>query len=97
MRRHDPFLKLLYRAGARDAASLFFPDLARLIDWDHLRWIDKEAPLLGDSPGSMAWALTSWMRQQAPRAELRLDVMGKITGVGARYTTPIVLGIDVVF
>ena len=31
-RRHDPFLKRLYRAGTRDALSLFFPE-----QWDRLR------------------------------------------------------------
>jgi hypothetical protein len=46
-RHHDPFLKLLYRAGARDAVALFFPDLAARIDWDRIEWIDKEVPIRG--------------------------------------------------
>ena len=41
-RRHDPFLKRLYRAGTRDALTRFFPDLAARIDWEHWQWIDKE-------------------------------------------------------
>lgn len=52
-RRHDPFLKLLYRAGARDAVTLFFPDLAANIDWPSLRWIDKEVPIPGVRPRSV--------------------------------------------
>lgn len=46
-RRHDPFLKRLYRAGARDALTLFFPDLAASIDWREFRWIDKEIVIPG--------------------------------------------------
>lgn len=52
-RRHDSFLKLLYRAGARDAVTLFFPDLAALIDWQRLQWIEKEVPILGETPRSI--------------------------------------------
>src|SRR5438046_2306452 len=52
-RRHDPFLKLLYRTGARDAVSLFFPHLAARIDWEKLEWIEKEVPILGSSPRSV--------------------------------------------
>jgi hypothetical protein len=44
-RRHDPFLKLLYRAGARDVVTLFFPDTATRIDWRRLQWIEKEVPI----------------------------------------------------
>jgi hypothetical protein len=44
-RRHDPFLKLLYRAGARDTVTLFFPDVAARIDWRRLQWIEKEVPI----------------------------------------------------
>jgi len=47
MRQHDPFLKRLYKAGARDAVALFFPDLAAHIDWDKIEWIDKEVPIEG--------------------------------------------------
>jgi hypothetical protein len=46
-RRHDPFLKRLYRAGTRDALHLFFPDLAGRIDWSQWEWLDKEVPILG--------------------------------------------------
>ncbi len=46
-RRHDPFLKRLYRLGARDALTLFLPDLAEKFDWDQWQWIDKELPILG--------------------------------------------------
>ena len=46
-RRHDPFLKRLYRAGTRDALHLFFPDLATRIDWSQWVWLDKEVPILG--------------------------------------------------
>jgi hypothetical protein len=46
-RRHDPFLKRLYRAGTPDAVALFLPQLARRIDWRHLQWIDKEVPIRG--------------------------------------------------
>src|SRR5262249_38947494 len=52
-RRHDPFLKLLYRAGARDAVTLFFPSLAARIDWEQLEWIETEVPILGASPRSV--------------------------------------------
>src|SRR5690242_3800188 len=52
-RRHDPFLKLLYRAGARDAVTLFFPDVAARIDWSKLHWIEKEVPILGAPPRSV--------------------------------------------
>jgi hypothetical protein len=44
-RRHDAFLKLLYRVGARDAVALFFPHLAVLIDWSEIRWVEKEIPI----------------------------------------------------
>jgi hypothetical protein len=46
-RRHDPFLKRLYRAGTRDALTLFLPHLAARIDWDQWEWLDKEVPILG--------------------------------------------------
>jgi hypothetical protein len=46
-RRHDPFLKRLYRAGTPDAISLFLPHLADRIDWSHWQWIDKEVPIKG--------------------------------------------------
>jgi hypothetical protein len=52
-RRHDSFLKLLYRAGARDVITLFFPDLAIHIDWERLQWIEKEVPILGERPRSI--------------------------------------------
>jgi hypothetical protein len=48
MRRpHDPFLKRLYRAGTRDALTLFLPHLAARIDWSQWEWLDKEVPILG--------------------------------------------------
>lgn len=46
-RRHDPFLKRLYRAGTRDALTLFLPHLAARIDWNQWEWLDKEVPILG--------------------------------------------------
>ena len=46
-RRHDPFLKRLYRAGVRDALTLFLPQLAVRLDWSHWQWLDKEIPILG--------------------------------------------------
>jgi hypothetical protein len=46
-RRHDPFLKRLYRAGTRDALTLFLPHLAARIDWSQWEWLDKEVPILG--------------------------------------------------
>jgi hypothetical protein len=62
-RRHDPFLKLLYRATARDAITFFFPVLATLA--------------ASDNPA--AWALAAWMRQRRPgRVELRLRLVEKI-------------------
>ncbi len=54
MRQHDPFLKRLYRAGARDALTLFFPDLAARIDWGQVEWIDKEIPIEGDGTDTRA-------------------------------------------
>lgn len=47
MRRHDPFLKALYKAGARDAVSLFFPGLASCVNWETIEWLDKEVPIIG--------------------------------------------------
>jgi hypothetical protein len=61
-RRHDPFLKLLYRAGARDAVTLFFPDLAAHIDWEKLQWIEKEVPILGEQPRSIVADLVGLTR-----------------------------------
>jgi hypothetical protein len=61
-RRHDPFLKLLYRAGAGDAVTLFFPDLAAHIDWDRLQWIEKEVPILGEKPRSIVADLVGLTR-----------------------------------
>ena len=46
-RRHDPFLKRLYRAGTRDALTLFLPHLAARIDWSQWEWLDKEVLILG--------------------------------------------------
>jgi hypothetical protein len=62
VRRHDPFLKLLYRAGARDAISLFFPELAAHIDWPALRWIDKEVAIPGARPRSVVADLVDLTR-----------------------------------
>jgi len=59
---HDPFLKLLYRAGARDAVTLFFPDLAGHIDWEKLQWVEKEVPILGQSPRSVVADLVGLTR-----------------------------------
>ena len=53
-KRHDPFLKLLYKAGARDAVRLFFPDLASHIDWERVQWVDKEVPVLSSEDGTRA-------------------------------------------
>jgi hypothetical protein len=52
-RRHDSFLKRLYRAGTRDALTLFFPDLAARIDWGHWQWIDKEMIIRGKRRGAV--------------------------------------------
>ena len=38
---------LFYRAGTRDALTLFFPYLAARIDWRQWEWLDKEVPILG--------------------------------------------------
>jgi hypothetical protein len=46
-RSHDPFLKRLYRAGTRDALTLFLPHLAARIDWNQWEWLDKEVLILG--------------------------------------------------
>src|SRR5205823_10651601 len=61
-RRHDPFLKQLYRAGARDAVSLFFPVLAAHVDWESLQWIEKEVPILGSAPRSVVADLVGLTR-----------------------------------
>lgn len=66
-RRHDPFLKLLYRAGARDAVTLFFPELAARIDWEALQWIDKEVPLRGDPSRSVVADLVGLTRDREGR------------------------------
>jgi hypothetical protein len=60
--RHDPFLKLFYRAAARDAVTLFFPDLAARIDWQSLQWIEKEVPILSDPPRSIVADLVGLTR-----------------------------------
>jgi hypothetical protein len=52
-RRHDPFLKRLYRAGTQDALTLFFPDIAARIDWAHWHWIDKEIVIRSRRPRSV--------------------------------------------
>jgi hypothetical protein len=67
IRRHDPFLKLLYRAGARDAVTLFFPDLAHRIDWGQLKWVEKEIPILGQSPRSIVADLVGLTRDTEGR------------------------------
>src|SRR5262249_29653474 len=61
-RRHDPFLKRLYRAGIRDAFTLFFPDLAARIDWSKWQWIDKEVPILGWRRGTVVADLVGLTR-----------------------------------
>jgi hypothetical protein len=53
---------MLYRAGARDAVTLFFPDLASHIDWDALQWVEKEVPILGQSPRSVVADLVGLTR-----------------------------------
>jgi hypothetical protein len=60
--RHDPFLKLFYRAAARDAVTLFFPELAAHIDWQSLQWIEKEVPILSDPPRSIVADLVGLTR-----------------------------------
>jgi len=60
--RHDPFLKLFYRAAARDAVTLFFPDLAARIDWQSLQWIEKEVPILSEPPRSIVADLVGLTR-----------------------------------
>lgn len=68
MRRpHDAFLKLLYRAGARDAVSLFFPELARHIDWESLRWIEKEIVIPSPTPRSLVADLVGQTRDREGR------------------------------
>jgi hypothetical protein len=66
-RRHDPFLKLLYRAGARDAVTLFFPDLAARIEWESLQWIDKEVPIRGERPRAVVADLVGLTRDREGR------------------------------
>jgi len=60
--RHDPFLKLFYRAAARDAVTLFFPELAAHIDWQSLQWIEKEVPILSEPPRSIVADLVGLTR-----------------------------------
>jgi hypothetical protein len=61
-RRHDPFLKLLYRAGAHDAVRLCFPEVAARIDWAHIQWVEKEVPILGTRPRSVVADLVGQTR-----------------------------------
>jgi hypothetical protein len=61
-KRHDPFLKLLYRAGARDAITLFFPEIAARIDWGSLQWIEKEVPILSPKPRAVVADLVGQTR-----------------------------------
>jgi hypothetical protein len=68
MRRgHDPFLKQLYRAGARDAVTLFFPHLAARIDWNQIQWVEKEVPILSPSPRSVIADLVGLTRDTEGR------------------------------
>jgi hypothetical protein len=66
-RRHDPFLKLLYRAGARDAVTLFFPQWAARIDWESLQWIDKEVLIQGERPRAVVADLVGLTRDREGR------------------------------
>jgi len=61
-RRHDPFLKRLYRVGTHDALSLFLPDLAARIDWSHWQWIDKEISIPARRPRSIVVDLVAETR-----------------------------------
>lgn len=66
-RRHDPFLKLLYREGARDAITLFFPALAAHIDWAKLEWTEKEVPIRSPRPRSVVADLVGKTQDTAGR------------------------------
>lgn len=66
-RRHDPFLKRLYRAGIRDALTLFFPELAARLDWEQWQWIDQEIPLLGRRRGGAVADLVGLTRDREGR------------------------------
>ena len=61
-------MKELYRAGAQDALTLFFPDLAAQIDWSRFRWIEKEVPILGASPRSIVADLVGVAQDNAGRS-----------------------------
>ena len=62
-RRHDPFLKRLYRTGTRDALTLFLPRLAARIDWTQWEWLDKEVPILGRRRRSVVADLVGLTRE----------------------------------
>jgi hypothetical protein len=67
-RRHDPFLKRLYRAGTPDAISLFLLHLAERIDWSQWQWIDKEVPIKGrQRPRSVVADLVGLTRDREGR------------------------------
>lgn len=66
-RPHDPFLKLLYRAGAGDAITLFFPELAAHIDWERLQWIEKEILIPGEEARSIVADLVGTARDREGR------------------------------
>src|SRR5438874_1422396 len=80
-KRHDLFLKLLYRVGARDAVTLFFPDLAARIDWEQLRWIEKEIPIWDPARPSDVTAQSARARSRSVIA----DLVGVTRDVEGRY------------
>jgi hypothetical protein len=86
-RRHDPFHKLLYRAGARDAITLFFPDIAACIDWSAFQWIDKEVAIPGARPRAVIADLVGLTRDIEGRhleilihPEIQMEAAGEIGG-----------------
>jgi hypothetical protein len=111
-RRHDPFLKLLYRAGARDAVTLFFPELAARIDWESLQWIDKEVAIRGERPRAVVADLVGQTRdvegrylkvlihseiQMLPAAEMGWRVLQYNAGLLLREADPGVRVLTLVF
>src|SRR5438874_4852185 len=111
-RRHDPFLKRLYRAGIRDALTLFFPDVAAHIDWSEWQWLDKEilipsrrpravvADLVGltrDVEGRYLRVLVHPELQMLPDDEMGWRVTEYNTGLLLREGNPQVRVLTVVF
>lgn len=79
MRRHDPFLKALYKCGLPDALRLFFPELAAHVDWSDATWDEQEVPILGEEPRAVVADLVARVHD-AEGSELEILVHPELQG-----------------